>query len=322
VFKKRLYETAETLVYDPVVSNRNATRASLNSLGFRKVELAASLDILEAALKQHSPDLLLAELAGTETEICRVMQSVRQGLLAWNPFTIMMVTTWRRDGSVVGQVLNSGADDLVARPFSTTQLGDRIKALIERRKRFIVTHDYIGPDRRRDPNRSGGEGFEVPNPLMLRAMEGLTDNEAEHRIAADVEHGKEILNAEKLRRDAIQLCMQWRLLGQRQPGSSEFFVVMTRLETVVKDIKRRAPSSKAEAAAEWCDSIIDSVGTVTAMKSAALAQSRADFRPPLHLLGQAVMTLGQMFAPGETMLPIPAHLDDRSARGAARRPAA
>ncbi len=322
MFKKRLYESAQTLVYDPVVSNRNATRASLSSLGFRKIELAASLDILEAALKAHSPDLLLVELAGTETEICRVMQSVRQGLLAWNPFTMIAVTTWRRDGSVIGQVLNSGADDLVARPFSTTQLGDRIKILIERRKRFVVTHDYIGPDRRRDANRSEGDGFEVPNPLRIRAMEGLSDSQAEHRIAEEVVRGKETLNAEKLRRDAVQLCMQWRLLGQRQPGSSDFFVIMSRLETVAEDIKRRAAWSKADSAAGWCDSIIDSVQTVTAMKGSAAAESGADFRPPLHLLGQAVQTLGQMFAPGEKMPPIPAHLDDRSAARDARRPAA
>lgn len=322
MFKKRLYESAETLVYDPVVSNRNATRASLNSLGFRKVELAASLDILEAALKAHSPDLLLAELAGTETEICRVMQSVRQGILAWNPFTMMIVTTWRRDGSVVGQVLNSGADDLIARPFSTTQLGERIKALIECRKRFVVTHDYIGPDRRRDSDRSAGECFEVPNALRLRATEGLTDDQAEQRIAEEVERGKEMLNAEKLRRDAIQLCMQWRLLGQRQPGSPEFLGIMSRIEKVVPEIKRRAASSKAESAAGWCDSIIDSVQAVTALKSTATAESAADFKAPLHLLGQAVMMLGQMFALGETMLPITAHLDGRSAGSNTRRPAA
>ncbi len=322
MFKKRLYESAETLVYDPVVSNGNGTRASLTSLSFRKVELAASLDILEAALKAHSPDLLLAELAGTEPEICRVMQSVRQGLLAWNPFTMMIVTTRRRDGSVVGQVLNSGADDLIARPFSTMQLGERIKALIDRRKRFVVTNDYIGPDRRRDPDRSGAECFDVPNPLRLRAMDGLADDQAEHRIAEDVERGKEMLNPEKLRRDAIQLCMQWRLLGQRPPGSPEFLVIMSRLEKVVTDIKRRAASNDAESAAGWCDSIIASVQTVTKLKCTAAAESAANFKPPLHLLGQAVNALGQMFAPGETMLPIPAHLDGRSPGSDTRRPAA
>src|SRR6185437_15078655 len=138
---KRLYETAETLVYDPVASNRNASRASLHSIGFRKVELAASLEILHERLRVRAPDLLLAEVAGSENEVCALVQAVRRGTVGDNPFIVIVVTTWRRDGTIVGQVVNSGADDLIARPVSTTILGERIKALIERRKGFVITSD-------------------------------------------------------------------------------------------------------------------------------------------------------------------------------------
>ncbi len=151
--KNRPYDTAETLVYDPIASNRNATRASLHSLGFRKVDLAASLEILHERLRVSSPDLLLCEVAGAEIEVCQVVQSIRQGRIGSNPFILVMVTTWRRDGSIVSQVVNSGADDLVARPISTALLGERIKAQVERRKPFVVTSDYIGPDPTR--SRSG-----------------------------------------------------------------------------------------------------------------------------------------------------------------------
>src|SRR6516164_10733245 len=152
--KKRPYETADTLVYDPVASNRNATRASLHSLGFRRVDLAASLDILLDRLRTSTPDLLLLEVAGAENEVCQLVQSVRQGRVGANPFILVMATTWRRDGTIVNQVVNSGADDLVARPISTSLLGERIRSLVERRKPFVITSDYIGPDRRRDPGRN------------------------------------------------------------------------------------------------------------------------------------------------------------------------
>src|SRR5258707_1107960 len=94
-------------------------------------------------LRNRAPDLLLGEVAGSENETCALVQSIRQGTLADNPFMVIIVTTWRRDGTIVGQVLNSGADDLVARPVSTTSLGERIRLLVERRKGFVVTMDYI-----------------------------------------------------------------------------------------------------------------------------------------------------------------------------------
>jgi hypothetical protein len=46
----RLHETASTLIYDPIGPNRIATRASLHSVGFRRVELAPSLDVLRDRL--------------------------------------------------------------------------------------------------------------------------------------------------------------------------------------------------------------------------------------------------------------------------------
>jgi DNA-binding response OmpR family regulator len=319
VFKKRPFESAETLIYDPVVANRIATRASLYALGFNKVELADSLAALESSLKSHSPDLLLAELTGTETALCGIVQSVRQGLLGSNPFIVVIITTWRRDGDIVGQAVNCGADDLVARPFSTPQLGDRITAHVERRKQFVVTQEYSGPDRRRDASRPGAAGFDVPNTLRLRAIDGLTDDEAEHRIRDEVARGSHFLNGERLRLDAVQLRAQWRLLEQRQPGSHDFLAVLGRLETLAKDIKFRAASPE-DSALDWCDSVIDSIQTVMEMRGSA--PSGQEFTPPLHLLGQAVLTLGEMFAPEEHLAAAPNTFGEGVPGSRTQRPAA
>ena len=43
------FESAETLVYDPVSANRAATRAALYNLGFRRIETVASLEALPSA---------------------------------------------------------------------------------------------------------------------------------------------------------------------------------------------------------------------------------------------------------------------------------
>ncbi len=58
------YETAETLVYDPVPANRTATRAVLFTLGFRNIETVATVAVPTsvppepiATVKVVSPEL-------------------------------------------------------------------------------------------------------------------------------------------------------------------------------------------------------------------------------------------------------------------------
>ena len=293
----RLHETATTLVYDPVGPNRIATRASLHSVGFRRVDLAPTLDVLRERLRLRSPDLLLVEVAGSENEVCELVQQVRQGALGDNPFIVIIVTTWRRDGSIVGQVLNSGADDLIARPVSAHMLGERVKSFAERRKRFVVTMDYIGPDRRREPRGHGAECVEVPNPLSIRARPNLGESEAERQIAFEIRRGKAVLDSQKTRRDAVQLCLQWRMLEQRVPGARDFREILSRINRLAFGMKQRLGDAEAR---EYCNVVSQSVEGLTALvDKAGRDGSGIDCRPVLHALGQSAMALGRIFAPEE-----------------------
>jgi CheY-like chemotaxis protein len=321
---KRFFDTARILICDPVASNRNATRASLHSLGYRNVDAVAALDILANRLQTDPPDLLLTEVAGAESETCALIQGIRQGQLADNPFIVIIATTWRRDGSIIGQVVNSGADDLVARPVSATVLGERIRLLTERRKGFVVTYDYIGPDRRRNARADGpsAESVEAPNPLKLRAMDGLSDEEVARQLVETVRHGREKLNREKVRRDAVQLCLQWRMLERRSPGARDFCEVLPRIGRLAAEVKRRAALTNQGAAQKWCDSIAQSLeGLIEMTARPTNAASPADYQALLSPLGHAALSLGQMFAAEEVSPSRLVELDDivavRTARSAA-----
>lgn len=322
---KRLFETAQTLIYDPVAANRNATRAALQSIGFRNVEPASALDILENRLRTRSTDLLMCEVAGAEAETCRAIQAIRQGLLGSNPFIAIMVTTWRRDGTIIGQVLNSGADDLIARPFSATVLAERIRLLSERRKGFAITSDYIGPDRRRDPSRGGAECINVPNPLQLRAQDGFQDEEGERRMAEAIATGVYTLNREKMRRDSIQIGVQWRMLEQHGPGTRDFFDILVRMERMAEGIKRRAAATEFKAACEWCGSLVESVHSISALAGrgeSGRPDRAGQIAPLLNLVGHATQALGQIFSPGGNASPRLVDLDGETGVGAARTAAA
>jgi DNA-binding response OmpR family regulator len=286
------FENAETLIYDPVSGNRAATRAALYNLGFRQIETVATLEAFADSVKRRPPDLALCESQGAENELCEMIQGLRQGADGHNPFIVIVVTAWENSAALVTRVLNSGADDLLLRPFSTALLGSRIRSHSEKRKSFVITSDYVGPDRRSDAARpSNVELFEPPNSLKMRAQERLAPDEINQRLDAQLKTARDMLTSEKLRRDAFQICVLWRLLQGHVPGSEKYLAELAKLKSVTDGVAARCLGSEFESAAEWCDSV---------MAAAEGLDAGVDRNLSLHLLGHAALNLNQVFDPAHT----------------------
>lgn len=282
------YETADTLIYDPVATHRNATRAVLYTLGFRNIEAVSTLDAFGDSIKKCSPDLALCEAQGADAELCDMIQHMRQGTGGHaNPFLVIIVTAWQKTHALVSRVLNSGADDLILRPFSVNQLKARIDTHVERRKHFVITHDYVGPDRRNDPSRASSvEPFMPPNSLKMKAKDGLTAYETQTRLHRELLVAKDTLNIEKLRRDAFQICVLWRLLQEPDdPGTAMHLV---KLANMTQSIAKRCRVTEFEAAQEWCDSVQAAVEGL---------HFGVDRNASMHLLGHAALNLNQLLQP-------------------------
>ncbi len=286
---KLSYDAAETLVYDPVAANRTATRSVLYTLGFRRIDSVASVTDFTEAIRRRPPDLALCEAQGADEELCEMIQALRQGTAGYNPFIVIIVTAWEKTNALVSRVLNSGADDLILRPFSTAQLGNRIDTHIERRKGFVITHDYVGPDRRRDPGRlSEIELFEPPNSLKMKAKERLTAEEATARLDVELARARETLNSEKMRRDAFQICILWRLIQDRKPEEASYIHDLAKLAKLTRAVAKRCRDTEFEGAAEWCESVLAAVEGL---------ELGVDRNASMHLLGHAALNLNQVFQP-------------------------
>jgi len=117
-----------------------------------------------------------------------------------------------------------------------------------------------------------------------------------------VHSGKKKINLEKLRRDSVQLCLQWKMLDQRTPAARDFAEILTRIERIGSEMLRRAVAANQESVVEWCESLAESAKTIGQLVELSRKSGTADdYRAPLGLLGHAAMALGQMFAPGEVM---------------------
>jgi DNA-binding response OmpR family regulator len=289
------FETAEAILFDPVAANRSATRGMLASLGFRKVQTPFDLQALSQRLKGQAFDLILLEMRPDPKPLLSLIQELRQGRIGLNPFSIVMATAWTLDDEVVRGVVQSGADDLMGRPFSTGFLGQRLKNLIDGRKGFVVTSDYVGPDRRRDPNRTGGAPTsDVPNSLKAKSL-GRTDTIAvEMEIAQAIARSKVEINLEKARRNAFQMIIQAKLTGAALEGATpteNIVADLRKIEGLAAETVRLTQASPFSMSYQMCDPII---------QASQAAQKGEEMAHHLSLIAQLGTTLFATINPGKT----------------------
>jgi DNA-binding response OmpR family regulator len=282
------FDTVDALIYDPVSANRTATRATLYALGFRRTETVSTLGAFVEATQNRPPDIALCEAQGATDELCQTIQQLRQGAAGYNPFIVIMVTAWEKNAQLINRVVSSGADDLILRPFSTALLGSRIETHIERRKGFVITTDYVGPDRRKDEARpSSAELFEPPNSLKMKAKDKMSAEAISKRLDGELRSAREKLMNEKLRRDTFQVCILWRLMQEELPSRGTP-PELEKLCSLARSIYQRCREGEIVEAREWCDSLL------AAAEGLSLGVDR---NASMHLLGHAALSLGHVFHP-------------------------
>jgi CheY-like chemotaxis protein len=203
--EKSFYDLAEVLVCDPVASNRAATRSALYSLGCRHIEIVGNLrDFLEA-LENRPPDFALCEVQAGELELCSAIRELRQSGKSYNPFAIIIVIAWAPSAVLATKILNAGADGLLLRPFSAALLDQRIRMHVLQQKPFIVTDDYMGPERRATGRPSSARSFTPPNSLRTKIGGRADPDEAVRRFNADLRAACANLVDAKQRRNVTAL---------------------------------------------------------------------------------------------------------------------
>jgi CheY-like chemotaxis protein len=168
------YRSLQVFVVDREGTTRRLLRQILRNLGVVNIH------------EHPSPAEALAPLAEDPADLLFVDADQGDGVPG-NPFACAIAMSWQPTPSLLFRFTGSGADDLLTKPFSVNQVTERLFFMVQERKPFVVTSDYIGPDRRRGQR----EGIqiplvEVPNTLRLKA-EGLYDAEEVAEQAAQAQ---------------------------------------------------------------------------------------------------------------------------------------
>lgn len=111
-----------------------------------EVEIAADGEAGLERAREYEPDLIILDLMLPKKEGYEVLRELRQG----GTRTPVLILTARSQESNVVMGFDLGADDYVTKPFSTLELGARVRALLRRTR-----HDASGGSAARRIERFG-----------------------------------------------------------------------------------------------------------------------------------------------------------------------
>ncbi|MFQ5958483.1 MAG: response regulator [Alphaproteobacteria bacterium] len=148
---------------------RRLVKSALLGIGFGTVHECETADKARSVTGSANPDLLVLDLDFDNAAVCSLIQDIRHARLGDNPFVVIIGLTHSPEEPVIQCALDAGTDDLVRKPVSTRLLTDRITNLIQNRKEFIATSDYVGPQRGKGVRSEGEEVAQVKVPNSLRA---------------------------------------------------------------------------------------------------------------------------------------------------------
>lgn len=251
---KRTYHELRTLIALPDPAARKALRKSLQEEGLLHCREIGELPALADKIGQADPDLLITQLDDS-WDSGALIKRIRHGETPANPFMVIIALLPAASPVLVGRVIEAGADDLLLPAWQGRFVMERLDNFVHGRKPFLVTHDYVGPERR-SFFREGEPlpaTLAVPNPVQWLSS-GKDDRAA---FRKKVEQALEAVNLRKIKSHGTQLR---RLADQiveafARGGHAAILPLARSLRESADDLARRAANTEFAPAIELTDGL-------------------------------------------------------------------
>jgi DNA-binding response OmpR family regulator len=233
---------------------RHTLYSMLRPMGFMTLAHTDNLDEIRDAVSENRVDLVVADVNVGEERLLELVRRLRHQEIGVNPFIVVIVLAADPHPETVHRIIDSGTDALLVKPVAAGALIDRLKYLSANRKGFVVTTDYVGPDRRSAP-RPGTQQIPliaVPNPL---SSADRSDGNAYHKA---IEAAIREINEQKVQRHAFQIgYLVNRIAPAYLMGDpvDDIRADLERLLMVADDLVRRLPDSQCAHMVKVCVSV-------------------------------------------------------------------
>lgn len=254
------FADADIVFADGERSVRQGLRQILIDQGYRSLRDYGTLEIVEEEVERTVPDLIVMDALMDGGEATALTHRIRAGELGINPFVGIIITVWQPSEAVIRRVVNCGTDDIIVKPLSPKKLMERINVVAYKRKPFVVTSDYIGPDRcpKSAEERPGQKipSIEVPNTLGAKARGRPLSMEALREMIGEAMFE---INEQRLKRHSFQIAF---LVGEILPAFQNNNLddvakkSIVRLSEIANEIGFRLQNSNFEHVANLCHNLI------------------------------------------------------------------
>lgn len=279
-----VFAEADIVFADGERSVRQGLRQILIDQGYRSLRDYGDLEIVEEEIERTLPDLIVMDAMMDGGEAMALANRIRSGELGINPFIGIIITVWQPSEAIIRRVVNCGADDILVKPLSPKKLMERINVVAYKRKPFVVTSNYIGPDRRTKiaKERDGQKipSIDVPNTLEAKVRgRPLSINQLQELIGEAMYE----INEQRLIRHSYQIAF---LVGEVLPAFKANRIddaakkSIVKLSEVANEIGFRLQNSSFEHVSNLCHNLID-VTTSIRKRLADPNQKDIDLLKPL-----------------------------------------
>jgi DNA-binding response OmpR family regulator len=163
-------ESRVIIVGDAVPQTRNLVAEVLLSVGLVRVLHARGGRELLELTEQFNPSIVITTSRLPEVSGLEFTRLIRAGYKNVSRQTSIIVMTNTATTSFLTAARDSGADELLLRPFTVSAVLSRVQAVIERPREFIDSAGYVGPCRRRRKR----ENFNGPMRRITDPTEDMT----------------------------------------------------------------------------------------------------------------------------------------------------
>lgn len=137
------------LVVEDIFPMQIIMRDILRILGVGEVTLCANGKDGYRQYCGKNPDIIVTDWQMPEMDGIEMIKKIRTASDSANrTIPIIMMTGYSSIGHV-RQIMDSGATEFIAKPFTSKDLAKRISYMIKNPRDFIITPDFTGPSRRR-----------------------------------------------------------------------------------------------------------------------------------------------------------------------------
>lgn len=162
---------------------RNQLRDMFKSQGINQVVCHASMGGLKEVMAQVPPDLLVIS-DDFDADVFGAIREIRGQKLGDNPFLLITMLVSPNRPQSLQQAIGTGVDDIIVKPLTPERVQERLKLVTFHRQPFIVTDDYMGPQRKNMELKGRVRRISVLN-TMLEKVNGREFDKSALRSAVE-----------------------------------------------------------------------------------------------------------------------------------------